>query len=69
MMDAWIRLGKISRHEDPYSEFMVQCVPRRRRRGGNDLEEDEEDVVLKSGVRYNVGNLVVVRFFFIFLSL
>ena len=60
MMDAWIRLGKISRHEDPYSEFMVQCVPRRRR-GGGDIEEDEEDVVLKSGVRYNVGNLVVVR--------
>ena len=42
---------------------MVQCVPRRRR-GGGDIEEDEEDVVLKSGVRYNVGNLVVVRFFF-----
>lgn len=60
MMDAWICLGKISRHEDPYSEFMVQCVPRRRR-GGGDIEEDEEDVVLKSGVRYNVGNLVVVR--------
>ena len=66
MMDAWIRLGKISRHEDPYSEFMVQCVPRRRRRHGEgnldaDEEDIEDDVVLGSGVHHNVGNLVVVR--------
>jgi len=57
MMDTWIRLGKISHHEDPYCEFMVQCVPRHHKHH----HEEEEEEKIKSGVRHNVGNLVVVR--------